>query len=107
MHVKSAFLQARGFNRLICVRPPCEAVPHGILWLLDSAAYGLTDSGTFWYLTSSYYLINKHCLIWSKYDHTLYYSKGENGDLGFVLAVLVDDYLYEVITVRIELFENF
>lgn len=107
MDVKAAFLQARGFNRLIYVRPPREAKLKGILWRLDAAAYGLTDSGRLWYLTSDSELIDTHGLKRSKYDHTLYYSHDADGNLDFVLAVQVDDYLYGGTSTRMEAFEAF
>lgn len=107
MDVKAAFLQARGFNRRIFVRPPREAAAHGILWLLTAAAYGLTDSGRLWYLTSNHDLIHKHGLTRSRYDHTLYYSTNTDGILDFVLVVQVDDYLYGGTPERMESFEGF
>lgn len=107
MDVRAAFLQARGFNRRIFVRPPREAAAHGVLWLLTAAAYGLTDSGRLWYLTSNHDLIHKHGLTRSRYDHTLYYSKNTNGILEFVLVVQVDDYLYGGTPERMEAFERF
>lgn len=93
MDVKAAFLQAYGFTRGVYVRPPREAAAHGILWLLTAASYRLTDSGRLWYLTSNHELVHGHGLTKSRYDHTLYYSKDDNGCLAFVLVVQVDDYL--------------
>lgn len=74
-------------NRLIYTCPHWEAVAHGTLLLLTAAAYGLTDSGRSWYLTSSSDLINGHGLERSKFDDSLFYSEEEIGNRDFVLAV--------------------
>lgn len=107
MDIEAAFLQAVGFTRLIYVRPPREANQHGILWRLDLAAYGLTDSGRLWYLTSNDQLVRQHGLTRSRLDYTLYHMEDHNGRLDFVLAVQVDDYLYAGTSARMKAFEDF
>lgn len=107
MDMITAFLQALGFNREIYVRPPREATAPGILWKLNAAAYGLTDSGRLWYLTSNGELVSKHGLKRSRYDYTLYQSTDERGKMDFLLAVQVDDYVYTGTDDRMKAFEAF
>ncbi len=107
MDIEAAFLQALGFNRVIYVRPPREAGLKGILWRLNLAAYGLTDSGRLWYLTSNDQLVQKHGLTRSRLDYTLYHSCDDDGRLDFIRAVQVDDYLYAGTPKRMEAFEAF
>lgn len=73
----------------------------------SAAAYGLTDSGRLWHITSNEDLINGHGLTRSKYDHTLYYSKNNNDVLYLVLAVKVKDYLNGGSLEKMHSFEDF
>jgi len=107
MDVKAAFLQAHGFEREVFVKPPREECAPGKLWKLEAAAYGLTESGRLWYLTSDSSLTKKFGLIRSKYDPTLYYSKNDSGMLDFLLVTQVDDYIYTGETAQVEDFEKF
>lgn len=107
MDIKAAYLQATGFTREIYIRPPREAKEDGVLWQLLAAAYGLTESGRLWYLTSNTALIHKHGLTRCKYDHTLYYAINDLGVLEFILAVQVDDYTYSGTPARMQAFEEF
>ena len=75
MDVETAFLQALGFTRRIYVRPPREAGTPYVLCLLELAAYGLTDSGRLWCLTSNKELIQSFGLTRSPLDYTVYYSE--------------------------------
>lgn len=45
MDIRTAFLQARGFDRLLYVIPPKEEDDGGGLWQLLAATNGLVDSG--------------------------------------------------------------
>ncbi len=94
MDVTAAFLQARGFNRDIFVRPPREEGAQGVLWKLTAAAYGLVDSGRLWYLTSDSALVNKFKITKSKLENTLYFRRAQTGELCFVLICQVDNYIY-------------
>lgn len=76
--LETAFLQAHGFNPVIYVIPPHEAESVGSLWNLELPAYGLTDSGGLWYLTSNDVLINLRGVTRSKLDYSLYYLGGPN-----------------------------
>lgn len=107
MDIETAYLQALGFTRRIYVRPPREAKAPHVLWRLELPAYGLTDSGRLWYLTSDKELIKSFGLTRSPFDYTLYYSADENGSLNFILAVQVDDYLYCGTLSRLDEFEKF
>ena len=107
MDIKTAFLQAQGFDRTIYVKPPKEANDPSGLWELRAAAYGLVDSGRLWYRTSDSALISEHHLLRSKYEHTLYYKKDANQSLSFLLATQVDNYIYTGIEKEIKSFEKF
>ena len=48
--VKSAFLQGKGINRDVYVRPPKEAETTK-LWKLQTNIYGLCDAPRLWYLS--------------------------------------------------------
>ena len=48
--VKSAFLQGKGINRDVYVRPPKEAETTK-LWKLQTTVYGLYDAPRVWYLS--------------------------------------------------------
>jgi len=42
--IEAAYLQAKGFVRMVYVIPPREARLTNTLWRLNAAAYGLMDS---------------------------------------------------------------
>lgn len=92
MDVKSAYLQAKGFKRDIFVRPPREENDSAGLWKLLVPAYGLTDSGRLWYLTSYEALTTHYGFEQSKLDPSLYLRT--SGSSTLILVVQVDDYLY-------------
>lgn len=107
MDVKDAYLQSNGFDREIYVRPPHEANKKGILWNLEATEYKLVESGRLWYLKSKQALIVSHGLKRSTYDHTLYYAHIANGNLEFMLATQVDEYLYTGTEERMKALEQF
>ncbi len=107
MDVTAAFLQAKGFERDVYVRPPREEGAKAVLWKLTAAAYGLADSGRLWYLTSDSALREKFQLSKSKLENTLYFRKTPAGDLCFVLICQVDNYVYAGETKQIREFEKF
>lgn len=92
MDVKSAYLQAKGFGRNIYVRPPREENDSTGLWKLLVPAYGLTDSGRLWYLTSYEVLTKQFGFQQSKLDPSMYLRNMKDSML--LLVVQVDDYLY-------------
>ena len=92
--IEAAYLQAQGFVRTIYVRPPREAQRRDKLWKLNAAAYGLTDSGRLWYLTSNNALIEEYGLSRSRLDYSFYFALDADERLCFALAVQVDDYIY-------------
>lgn len=94
MDVKAAFLQARNFNREICVRPPKEERCGKTIWQLTKAAYGLVDSPRLWFITGDNALVNNFNLSRSKVEPTLYYSKCKNGDLRLIVVVQLNNYIY-------------
>lgn len=94
MDIRTAFLQAKGFERVIYVKPPVEENDPSGLWKLLAAAYGLVDSGRLWYQTGDNALVSGHNLTRSMFEHTLYYHRNDDGILSFVLVARVDNYIY-------------
>lgn len=74
MDIRTAYLQAQGFDRTIYVIQPREADDSSVLWKLLAADYGLVDSGSLWYRTSDLALVTEHGLTRSRYEPTLYYG---------------------------------
>lgn len=107
MDVKAAFLQSKGFNRDVYIRPPKEEDDKETLWKLTAAAYGLADSGRLWYLTSDRSLTQSYGLTRSKYEATLYYKNSSSGQLVFLLVTQVDNYIYGGQESEIYSFEKF
>lgn len=107
MEVRAAFLQAKGFDLELYVRPPRETNKRGFFWKLAAASNGLFGSGRLCYLSSNETLTTTHGLKRSKYEHTLHYPHGGNGKLEFILATQVDNYLYTATEKHILDFEQF
>lgn len=107
MDVKTAFLQALGFDRKVFVKPPKEANDLSGLWELRAPAYGLVDSGRLWYRTSDSALITEYNLTKSRYEHTLYYKKNDTHTTTFILVAQVDNYIYAGTETEIYSFETF
>lgn len=107
MDVRAAFLQAKGFDRCVYVRPPREEANSGVLWKLLTPAYGLVDSGRLWYLTSNSALCSTYGLERSAYEPTLYNSRSEDGSLSLIVVVQVENYIYSGTTKAMEQFEMF
>lgn len=59
MDLKTAFLQAKGFEREVYVRPPKEERADGYILKIEKDAYGLSNSARLWYLTSDVVHIEK------------------------------------------------
>jgi len=78
MDITAAYLQAKGFDRDVYVKPPKEDNSSNVLWLLTAAAYGLTNSGRLWYLTSDHSLTEIFGLSRSTFEPTLYYRNDSN-----------------------------
>lgn len=70
--VKSAYLQAKEFNRYVFVRPPHEESDKDVLWKLLVSTYGLTDLGRLGYLTSYEVPTQRHRFEQSKLDPSMY-----------------------------------
>eukprot|EP00171_Calliarthron_tuberculosum_P018277 IDg18277t1 len=77
MDIKAAYLQAKGFERTIYVRPPKEVQCRDYLWQLTAAAYGLADSGRLWYLTSDAALTDEFGLSKSEISEFEYFLQNE------------------------------
>jgi len=107
MDITAAYLQAKGFERQIYVRPPPQEQGNNHIWKLTKAAYGLADSGRLWYLTSDSAIVEKYGAIRSKLEPTLYYSKDSAGQLAFVMVAQVDNYIYAGDPSHLEKFERF
>ena len=105
MDVKTAYLQARGFNRTIYVRPPREENDPTGLWLLLAAAYGLTESGRLWYFTSYAALTKNFGARQSRYEPCLYFLRRDAESL--LVVVQVDDYAYTGTPAIVAEFESF
>lgn len=67
MDIRSAHLQALGFDREIYVKPQKEAADPSGLWQLKAAAYDLVDRGRLWYQMSDLFLVIEHLLTISRY----------------------------------------
>lgn len=106
MDVRTTFLHALEFLRTIYVRPTRETEESRVLWKMPAAAYGLTESESLWYLTSNCAMMDEHVLSRCKYDYTLHYSRDEDGNMDFALAVQVDDYTYTGRPERMAAFED-
>jgi len=107
MDITAAYLQAKGFEREIFVRPPQQETSSNQIWKLTKAAYGLADSGRLWYLTSDSAIVEKFGAIRSKLEPTLYYSKNNQGQLKFIMVAQVDNYIYAGDKSNLEKFEAF
>ena len=107
MDIEEAYLLAKGFARTVYVRPPRNLRQSGQLWQLKAAAYGLTDSGRLWYLTSNDTLIKEYGLVRSRYDYSFYHGHDQYGHLDLALAIQVDDYVYCGSPERMAGFEGF
>ena len=72
MDIKTAFLQSKGFDRLVYLDPPKEAnVSPGCIWKLSKYVYGLTDASRSWYLTLREELLKSGVVV-SKYDQVIF-----------------------------------
>lgn len=105
MDVKSAYLQAKGFDRDIYVRPPREEHDDTFFWKLAVPAYGLKDSGRLWFLTAYEALTCRFGLKKSKLDASLYF-RAVDGEM-LLLVVQVDDFLYAGTPALSSSFETF
>lgn len=68
MDVRSAYLQAKGFEREVYVRPPKEENARSGLWRPLMPAYGLMETGRLWYLPSYLALTVTFGFKGSRYD---------------------------------------
>ena len=93
MDVKAAFLQAKDFHKDVYVKPSKEEHGSETYWKITAAAYGLTESGRLWYLTSDSALMEVYGLRKSQYENTLYFEKNGQGYSKFNLVTLVDNYI--------------
>jgi len=107
MDITAAYLQAKGFEREIFVRPPAQENHSNHIWKLTKAAYGLADSGRLWYLTSDSAIVEKFGATRSKLEPTLYYSKNKEGNLSFLMVAQVDNYIYAGDQDNLKKFETF
>ena len=103
--IKSAYLQADGYNREIYVRPPREDGDDAHLWLLLAPAYGIRESGRLWHLTSDSAL-KDFGLNQSAYDFN-FYCKVEQGIVKLVVVTQVDNYVFTGEESYIANFESF
>lgn len=61
--ISTAYIQAKGFTRVVYVKTPKEAQDPTGLWKLQSPAYDLVDSELLWYRTSDDALVTYLHLI--------------------------------------------
>lgn len=73
INIAVAFLQARGFNREVFVKPPKEEQRCTNLWRLTAAAYSLEDSSRRRYLRPCAAITTVFRFTRSIYESTLYY----------------------------------
>lgn len=107
MDVRASFLQTKGFERTIYVKPTRQENQPNMLWKLLAAAYGLVDSGRLWYLASNSALCYSLWLNRSVYEPTLYYSCHRKKQLDLLVVVQVDNNIYIGIEKRMSEFEAY
>ena len=91
--IKSAFLQNKGIDRDVYVKPPKEAnVPLDKLWKLNTTIYGLNDASRSWYLSVKNKLINLGTKL-CKSDPAVF-TWHFNGKFSGILCTHVDDFLF-------------
>lgn len=98
MDVKSSYLRAKGLSHEVFVRPSKDEEDGGTLWMLLVSAYGLTDSGRLWYMTSHEALTKRFGFAQSTLDSSMYVREDKSERV--ILVVQVDDYLYAGSSVR-------
>ena len=86
--VKSAFLQGKGINRDVYVRPPKEVETKP--WKLQTTVYGLCDAPRVWYLSVKE-VLKKSGAIKSKFDDSLFYWHKDDKLQGLICCH-VDDF---------------
>ena len=89
--IKTAFLQGKGIDREVILKPPREANTNK-LWLLQKSVYGLGDAPRSFYLKLSEELVKLGMII-STIDKSLFYAH-KDGILVGVVICHVDDILY-------------
>lgn len=94
MYIAAVYLQAKGFDRDVFVKPPKEDNSANMLWSLPDSAYVLTNSRLLWYLTSNHSLTETFGLSRSMFEPTLCYRNDGKGKPEFVLVTQVDTYIY-------------
>lgn len=60
MDIRSGFIQASGFNRVVFVKTLKEADELRGLWRLTADAYVLVDIGRLWYRTRDRFLVSEN-----------------------------------------------
>ena len=92
--IKSAFLQGKPMERDVYLVPPKESnTPVGYIWKLKRCLYGLNDAARQFYYSVCETLVALGC-IQSSLDPSLFYSKGEDGELQGILVSHIDDFLH-------------
>ena len=89
--VQAAFLQGKRISRDVFIVPPKEAETWKI-WKLNKCIYGLVDGPRMWYIELRDTLVNLKAEV-SSYDESFMFWR-ENGKLGGILAVHVDDLMF-------------
>lgn len=88
--VKAAFLQGKGLEREVTIRPPKEAETTK-LWCLQKCAYGLADAPRCWYLRLREELTNLGAEP-SQYDNGIFFFK--NTEIYGIMILHVDDIMW-------------
>ena len=91
LDVKAAFLQGKGIERLVFVKPPKEANTNK-LWKLKKCVYGLADAPRQWY-TKLKEELEKLGATRCKHDDGLFYVRHDNKLIG-IMSCHVDDILW-------------
>ena len=92
--IKTAFLQGEELTREVYIIPPKELRRPGIVWCLKKCVYGLSDASMYWY--------NKVCNVLTENGASVssvdpaVFCWFEDNELKGVLAVHVDDFIWEV-----------
>ncbi|CAF2215336.1 unnamed protein product [Rotaria magnacalcarata] len=92
MDVKTAFLQGKGFDRDVFLKPPCEANCGGSVWKLLTCVYGLSDASRIWYLKVKDTLttVGVECC---QFDPAIF-KWYKDGDLQGIISTHVDDFCW-------------
>ena len=92
LDVRAAFLQGKGIERIVYLKPPAEANADGKLWMLKKSIYGLNDAARMWYFTV-WEMLEKFGCKRSSVDYGVF-TWLEDRQLAGILETHVDDFMW-------------